>query len=267
MKKISELMSLKGRVAAITGGAGHIGSAMAEALAELGANIMILDISLESCLPVCERISKEYAVETLPLVVNLAQEEHIRTVPDSVVKKFGRLDILVNCAAFVGTSKLSGWVVPFEKQSADTWKQALDVNLTAPFILTQACTSALRNSGNGSVINVASIYGLVGPDMRLYEGTLMGNPAAYAASKGGLVQLTRWFASVLAPDIRVNAITPGGVSRGQPEVFQKRYIERTPLKRMATEEDFKGAVAYLASDLSSYVTGQNIIVDGGWTAW
>jgi len=267
MKRISELMSLNGRVAVITGGAGHIGAAMAEALAELGASIVILDITLESCLPVCECISKEYAVETLPLAVNLAQEEHIRNVPDEVVNKFGQLDILVNCAAFVGTSKLQGWITPFEEQTADTWKQALDVNLTAPFLLTQACTPTLKKSGHGSVINVASIYGIQGPDMRLYEGTPMGNPAAYAASKGGLLQLTRWLATVLAPDVRVNAITPGGVSRGQPEAFQKRYIERTPLKRMAKEEDFKGTIAYLASDLSSYVTGQNIIVDGGWTAW
>jgi NAD(P)-dependent dehydrogenase (short-subunit alcohol dehydrogenase family) len=260
-------MSLKGRVAVITGGAGHIGSAMAEALAELGAKIVILDISLESCLPVCERISREYAIETLPLAVNLAQEKHIRMVPDEVTNKFGRLDILVNCAAFVGTSKLQGWITPFEEQSTDTWKQALDVNLTAPFILTQACTSALRNSGNGSVINVASTYGLVGPDMRLYNGTDMGNPAAYAVSKGGLLQLTRWLATVLAPDIRVNAISPGGIWRNQPEAFHKRYIEKTPLKQMATEEDFKGAALYLASDLSSYVTGQNLIVDGGWIIW
>lgn len=267
MKRISELISLKGRVAVVTGGAGHIGSAMAEALAELGANIVILDISLESCLPVCERISKEYAVETLRLAVDLAQEVHIRMVPDEVVNKFGRLDILVNCAAFVGTSKLQGWITSFEEQTADTWKQALGVNLTAPFILTQVCTPALKRSGHGSVINVASIYGIQGPDMRLYEGAPMGNPAAYAASKGGLLQLTRWLATVLAPDVRVNAIIPGGVRRGQPEEFQKRYIERTPLKRMAGEEDFKGAVAYLASDLSSYVTGQNIIVDGGWTVW
>ena len=267
MKKISELISLKGRVAVVTGGAGHIGSAMAEALAELGANIVILDIALEACLPVCEHILGEYAVEALPLAVNLAQEEKIRMVPDEVVNKFGRLDILVNCAAFVGTSKLQGWVTSFEEQSMIAWKKAIDVNLTAPFLLTQACSSALKRSGCGSVINVASIYGIQGPDMRLYEGTPMGNPAAYAASKGGLLQLTRWLSTVLAPDIRVNSITPGGVSRGQPERFQKRYIERTPLKRMAVEEDIKGAVVYLASDLSSYVTGQNIIIDGGYTAW
>jgi len=267
MKRISELMSLKGRVAVITGGAGHIGAAMAEALAELGANTVILDISMEACLPVCERISREYAVETMPLAVNLAQEEHIRVVPDEVVKKFGRLDILVNCAAFVGTSNLQGWITPFEEQSVDTWKQALDVNLTAPFLLTQACSATLKRSGHGSVINVASIYGILGPDMCLYEGTSMGNSAAYAASKGGLLQLTRWLATVLSPDVRVNAITPGGVRRGQPEMFHKKYVEKTPLKRMALEEDLKGAIIYLASDLSSYVTGQNIIIDGGYTVW
>lgn len=267
MKKISELMSLKGRVAMITGGAGHIGSAMGDALAELGASIIVLDISIESCSVVCDRISNGFAIETLPLGVDLAQEDHIRALPDKVKNKFGRLDILVNCAAFVGTSQLQGWITPFEEQRVDTWKQALDVNLTAPFMLTQACSPLLKESGNGSVINIASIYGLVGPDMRLYEETEMGNPSAYAASKGGLLQLTRWLSTVLAPDIRVNAITPGGVYGNQPEVFQDRYADRTPLKRMATEEDFKGAAAYLASDLSSYVTGQNIIVDGGWTAW
>jgi len=267
MKKINELMSLKGRVSVITGGAGHIGSSMADALAELGANIVILDISLESCLPVCERISKKYAVETMPLAVDLTLEGEIRKVPEEVVKKLGRLDILVNCAAFVGTSKLPGWVVPFEEQRTDIWKQALDVNLTSAFILTQACTSALRESGKGSVVNIASTYGLIGPDMRLYDGTKMGNPAGYAASKGGLLQLTRWLATVLAPNVRVNAISPGGIWRKQPEAFRKRYIERTPLKRMATEEDLKGAALYLASDLSSYVTGQNLIVDGGWTVW
>lgn len=267
MKRISELMSLKGRVAVVTGGAGHIGLAMAEALAELDASIVIVDISSESCSSVCEKIIKDHNVGTLPLAVDLAQEEQIRLIPQKVTDKFNRLDILVNCAAFVGTSNLPGWVVPFEEQRSDTWKQALDVNLTAPFILTQACAPLLKESGHGSVINISSIYGIQGPEMRLYEGTNMGNPAAYAASKGGLLQLTRWLATILAPDVRVNAVTPGGVSGDQPESFQEKYIERTPLKRMALEEDFKGVIAYLASDLSSYVTGQNIIVDGGWTVW
>jgi NAD(P)-dependent dehydrogenase (short-subunit alcohol dehydrogenase family) len=141
------------------------------------------------------------------------------------------------------------------------------VNLTAPFFLVQACAKALARSGHGSVINIGSTYGIVGPDMRLYQGTTMGNPAAYAATKGGLMQVTRWLATVMAPKVRVNAVSYGGMKRGQPAAFQRRYVARTPLRRMATEEDAKGAVAFLASDMSAYVTGHNLIVDGGWTAW
>lgn len=267
MKRISELIALKGRTAVITGGAGHIGSAMADALAELGANIVVVDRLFEPCSLVCEKITKNYCVDTLPIAVDLAEEDKIKQIPGKIREKFGCLNILVNCAAFGGASELPGWVVPFEEQSTDTWKKALNVNLTAAFVLTQICAPLLRQSGNASIINISSIYGIQGPDMRLYEGTEMGNPAAYAASKGGLLQLTRWLATVLAPNIRVNAIIPGGVRRQQPKIFQERYIGRTPLKRMAVEEDFKGAVVYLASDMSSYVTGQSIIVDGGFCAW
>jgi NAD(P)-dependent dehydrogenase (short-subunit alcohol dehydrogenase family) len=260
-------MNLRERVALITGGGGHIGAALCEALAELGATIVVLDIVYESCSDVARRIHKTYGVETLPLVIDLTNENAVRSVAERVLDRFGRLDILVNCAALVGTSELKGWATPFLEQNADTWRLALEVNLTASFVLVQACAEALAASGHGSVVNIGSIYGMVGPDMRLYEDTAMGNPAAYAASKGGLLQLTHWLATVLAPDVRVNAITPGGVWRNQPEVFHKRYVARTPLRRLATEEDLKGAVAYLASDLSAYVTGHNLVVDGGWTIW
>ncbi len=259
-------MNLTGRVALITGGGGHIGAAIGEALAELGAAVAVLDRDV-SAQRAAEHLHTAFGAATLPLQVDLANQAAVQALPARVLDRFGRLDILVNCAAFVGTTALEGWVVPFDEQSPKTWRAALEVNLTAAFVLTQACAPALRESGRGSVINISSIYGVVGPDMRLYEGTAMGNPAAYAASKGGLLQLTRYLATVLAPEIRVNAISPGGVERGQPEVFQQRYIERTPLKRMATAEDIKGAAAFLASDLSAYVTGQNLMVDGGWTTW
>lgn len=260
-------MNLQGRVALITGGGGHIGTAMCEALAEVGAAVVVLDVAQESCTDVATRVHNAYGVETLPLILDLTDEKAVRSAPETVLDRFGRLDILVNCAALVGTSELKGWATPFLEQSSDTWRLALEVNLTAPFVLVQACAEALAASGHGSVINIGSTYGMVGPDIRLYENTTMGNPAAYGASKGGLLQLTRWLATVLAPYVRVNAITPGGVWRDQPEVFHTRYVARTPLRRMATEEDLKGAVAYLASDLSAYVTGHNLVVDGGWTAW
>ena len=149
----------------------------------------------------------------------------------------------------------------------EAWDNALRVNLTSPFVLVQEAQNELEKTGKGSVILIASTYGLVGPDMRLYEGTRMANPAGYSASKGGLLQLTRYMATVLAPLVRVNAISPGGIWRNQPVVFRERYEDRTPLRRMGTEEDLKGAIAYLASDLSAYVTGHNLLVDGGWTAW
>ena len=267
MKSLKELINLQGRVALVTGAGGHIGGAICESLAELGAEIVILDVEEKSGRSVAEQIHDAYKVGTVPLAVDLTDEEEVRAVPAMVVNRFGRMDILVNCAALVGTSELKGWATPFPEQSTDVWRLALETNLTAPFILTQACAEVLSSSGHGSVINVGSIYGMVGSDISLYENTQLGNPAAYAASKGGLLQLTRWLATALAPNVRVNAISPGGVWRNQPKVFHERYVARTPLKRMATEEDLKGAVAYLASDLSAYVTGHNLVVDGGWTIW
>jgi NAD(P)-dependent dehydrogenase (short-subunit alcohol dehydrogenase family) len=267
MKSLKEMMNLQHRVALITGGGGHIGSAMGEALAELGADVAILDSMPAACHQAATQLQDTYGVGTLPLVIDLADEPAVRSVPAKVLDRFGRLDIVINCAALVNTSTLKGWTAPFREQGSEAWRLALEVNLTAAFVLIQACTDALTASTHGSVINVGSIYGLVGPDMRLYEGTSLGNAAAYAASKGGLLQMTRWLATVLAPTVRVNAITPGGVWRDHPEVFTQRYTARTPLARMSTEEDLKGAAAYLASDLSAYVTGQNLVVDGGWTAW
>ena len=267
MKSVKALMDLQGRVALITGGAGHLGQAMAAALAELGAAVAVLDVNAEAATGVADTLHTDYGVPTMAMAVDLTDDDAVRRAPELVSHRLGRLDILVNNAALVGTSTLKGWGVPFSDQHVDTFRLALDVNLTAPFVLTQACRPALAASGHGSVINIGSIYGMVAPDMSLYEGTPLGNPAAYAASKGGLLQLTRWMTTVLAPEIRVNAITVGGVWRNQAAAFHERYVARTPLGRMAAEEDLKGAVAYLASDLSAYVTGHNLVVDGGWTAW
>jgi len=267
MRRINDLMNLRGRTVLITGGAGHIGRVMADAVAELGASIAVADLNKEKCCSTVERLAAQYGTDAAAFEVDLSDEMSVARLPDQVSVRFGGLDVLINCAAFVGTSELEGWAVPFEEQSADTWRKAMEVNLTSVFTLTQSATPQLKKNRRGCIINVASIYGVYGPDLRLYEDTEMGNPAAYAASKGGLIQFTRWCSTVLAPDIRVNAITPGGVFRGQDERFVNRYIEKTPLKRMASEEDFKGAVCFLASDLSSYVTGQNIMVDGGWGVW
>jgi NAD(P)-dependent dehydrogenase (short-subunit alcohol dehydrogenase family) len=267
VSSLRDLMNLQGRVALITGATGHIGRALSESLAEQGANIVVLDRIEEDCSGLVAELESHFEVECMSLVVDLCKEEAINSVPEVILERFGRLDILINCAALVASSELEGWAVPFLQQRFEPWRMALEVNLTAPCVLIQKCAEALAQSGKGTIINIGSIYGMLGPDMSLYEGTSMGNVAAYAASKGGLLQLTRWLATVMAPAVRVNAISVGGVWRDQPEIFQRRYVDRTPLKRMAKEEDLKGAVAYLSSDLSSYVTGQNLVVDGGWSAW
>jgi NAD(P)-dependent dehydrogenase (short-subunit alcohol dehydrogenase family) len=244
----------------ITGGAGHIGAAIAEALAEAGATIALTDRQLPELERSAEHIHGATGAMAATFEVELADEASVRALPARVAAQCGGLDVLVNCAAFVGATTLDGWAVPFEQQQSA-------VNVTAAFELVQEALPFLKRSGKGSVINVSSLYGLVGPDWRLYEGTSMGNPAAYGASKGALTQLTNWLATTLAPHVRVNAMSPGGVWRNQPAEFVERYALRTPLARMATEEDFKGAALFLASDMSSYITGQNIVVDGGWCAW
>lgn len=265
MRTVRDLLDLDGRVAAITGAAGGIGSAMAEALGECGARLALIDRDQDRLDALADELSEKGVVTTtacFDLEIAAADD-----VIDIVYKTSGKLDILVNNAAFVGASNLTGWNAPFAEQSLETWRRALEVNLTAVFGLTQAAAPLLADSGRGAVINISSIYGLVGPDYALYEGQGMNNPAAYNASKGGLIQLTRWLATTMAPHVRVNAIAPGGVERGQPEPFVTRYKARTPLGRMAQREDFKGAIAYLASDASAYVTGTTLPVDGGWMAW
>lgn len=258
---IREMMSLQGRVALLTGGAGHIGKSIGAALSEMGATVVLLDRS-DDVHAAAKGIGNARSV-----VVDLANEAAARDAVRMVASEIGRLDILINNAAFVGTSELTGWGVPFEQQSTETWRAALEVNLTAAFALCQEAAPHLKQGGNGCILNIASIYGVLGPDWSFYEGTEMANPAAYGASKGGLIQLTRWLSTTLAPEVRVNALCPGGVSRGQPDSFVKRYEARAPLGRMANEEDIAGPAAFLVSDAARYITGQVLMADGGFSAW
>ncbi|GGN04224.1 short-chain dehydrogenase [Terrabacter tumescens] len=255
--------SLSGRTAVVTGGAGPLGRVLADALATAGARVVVVDLDDAACADAADSLTGSGHV---PVGANLLEPEGLSRVVDAV-HDLGACDVLVNNAAFTGTSGVPGYAVPFDEQTDDAFAMALALNLTAPFSLTRRLAPLLRASGHGSVVNVSSIYGLVGPNMGLYEGTRMGNPAAYAASKGGIAQLTRYLSTVLAPEVRVNAFAPGGIARGQDDAFVERYERLTPLGRMGTEDDFRGVVTWLASDASAYVTGQVVAVDGGWTAW
>lgn len=268
MRRLRELMDLSGRRAVVTGGAGHLGQAICEALIELGARVAVVDRRAADCASRAAALNRTWgAGAATGLACDLASEPATRRMVRQAAARLGGLDILVHAAAYVNSLPVNGWAVPFPRQTVKAWDDAMRVNLTSAFVMAQAGQAPLSASGRGSIILIDSIYGLVGPDFRLYAGTKMANPAAYGASKGGLLQLTRHLATLLAPAVRVNALSPGGVARKQPAAFRRRYVQRTPLKRMAVEDDIKGAVAYLASDLSSYVTGQNLVVDGGWTAW
>ena len=267
MTTIKELSSLKGRRALITGATGGLGKVMADTLAELGADLVLVDRPGSDFESLSATLIERWGIKVELRFCDLEHQDE-RSQLMTWLKNGGEgLNILINNAAFVGTSELKGWGVPFEEQTVDTWRRALEVNLTAVFDLCQGLTPMLKAAEGANIINIASIYGIYGPIWSLYEGTSMSNPAAYSASKGGLIQFSRWLSTSIAPHIRVNTISPGGVFRNQPEVFVTRYEAKTPLGRMATEDDFRGVVAYLASDLAKYVTGQNLVVDGGWGVW
>jgi NAD(P)-dependent dehydrogenase (short-subunit alcohol dehydrogenase family) len=267
MKTFTEQTNLNGRTALITGASGQLGRVFAHTLAELGADLFLVDLDINQLESLRIELNEKWAKHSDVISCDLEnQSERLKTI-QRVMDSTKEINILVNNAAFVGTSTLEGWNVPFEKQSVETWRRAMEVNLTSTFELCQSLYPIMKKAKGASIINITSIYGSYGPDWRMYEGTNMNNPAAYAASKGGLSQLTRWLSTTLAPDVRVNAISPGGIYKQQDPSFVKKYELRTPLARMATPDDLKGAMAFLATDLSQYVTGHVLEVNGGWGVW
>lgn len=267
MPSVKDMMNMSGRSALITGATGHLGSLVADTLAELGAELILVDREGADFENLEKNLHAKWNAKCTSFICDLENEAERNILIGKIHQRKKPIHCLVNNAAFVGTSELSGWIAPLNAQSLETWRRAIEVNLTAPFHLSRDLAPLLSDSRNGNIINIASIYGEYAPDWSLYEGLNMASPAAYASSKAGLIQLTRWLATTIAPDIRVNAISPGGIERGQNPEFIKRYKAKTPLGRMATENDFRGSVAYLASDLSLYVTGQLLRVDGGWGVW
>jgi NAD(P)-dependent dehydrogenase (short-subunit alcohol dehydrogenase family) len=267
MNSIHNMINMSGHRALITGATGHIGRIIADTLAELGCDLVLVDLPNSNFQSLEDQISTTKNIQVSCFECDLESESNRIHLIESIRSDALGLSCLINNAAFVGSSNLTGWSVDFENQSIETWRRALEVNLIAPFHLAQGFSYDLRKSTFGNIINISSIYGLFAPDWRLYDDTDMSNPAAYSSSKAGLLQLTRWLSTTLAPSIRVNSISPGGLYRDQPKQFVDRYVERTPLGRMATEDDFRGAIAFLASPLSNYVTGHNLVVDGGWGIW
>lgn len=268
---MENLFSLKNKVAIVTGAVGLLGKEHCKALSEAKANVIVTDIDEQKCI----EFAKTLPTESLGIGVDVTNPESIKKLRDKVLEKFGHIDVLVNNAAIndmFENPKAASELSKFENYPLELWQKSVDVNLTGVFLCSQIIGSIMAKQKSGSIINIASTYGIVAPDQSLYkkeDGTQsFYKPPAYSATKGAIIMFTRYLAAYWGEaGVRVNALTPGGVENSQDEFFIKKYSERTMLKRMAKPTDYKGALIFLASDASSYMTGANLIVDGGWTAW
>lgn len=257
---------LSGRVALVAGGSGNIGRAICIGLARHGAEVIVTDLVQSHCDDVIRHLPASESAVHQAVGADLSIPSGIDMIMECCRAR-GRLDIVVHCVGLTSSTPLAGYAVPFEQQTLEAWERAVNVNLTSAFLLAKGVNDLIRQSSAGSFILLSSIYGMVGPRMELYESTGMGNPIAYGVSKGGILQLMRYLATLWAPAVRVNCVSSGGVERGQDSVFVKRYEQQTPMRRMANVGDVVGPVLFLAGDAARYVTGQNLAVDGGWTCW
>ena len=258
-------LELNNKTAIITGGGGHLGAAIAEKLSSCGSNLILIDLNQKSLNKLKRNLERKYKIKVCIMSLDLTNNKERDRCLENIKKDYKQIDILVNSIGMVGTDKMKGWNSKFDKQSYDAWSKAIDTNLTSIFFLIQGLYKIMKKTKNASIINISSIYGINAPDWNIYKDTDINNPAAYSISKAGIIYMTKWLASTLAPHIRVNSISPGGIIRQQNKNFIKKYKEKTLLNRMATENDISEPVLFLASNMSLYITGQNIIVDGGWT--
>ncbi|MFA6601149.1 MAG: SDR family oxidoreductase [Candidatus Omnitrophota bacterium] len=270
--RFKELFDLKGKTAVVTGGAGILGRQFCRGLAEFGADVAVIDLNESAAKELAGELCRDYHVRSEGVACDLTSPDSVDAMVKKVTRTFGGIHILHSNAT--KSVDQDAYLDRYEDYSLESWQQMLSVDLNGMFLVTQGVGKQMILQGTGgSMIQTASIYGIMSPDQRIYEGSFYNNrpissPAVYTAAKGGVVALTRYLATYWAPKgIRVNSITPGGVESGQNEEFKKRYSNRIPMGRMARSHEMVSAVIYLASDASSYVTGQNIIIDGGLNAW
>lgn len=270
---VFDKFSLKGRVALVTGGAGLLGKEFCKTLAEAGADVYCADLNFDLANQAAETLAKEN-LKVRAIKLDVTSAESSESVVEEIVKRSGSLDILVNSAALdpkFDPTHSQNSSNAFETYPLQNWQDAVNVNLTGPFLVTQAVSRQMVKQGKGSIINICSTYGLGGPDQRLYEKPgqpKVYKPVYYTVTKAGILGFTKYLATYYAnTEIRVNALTPGGIYNNHDEIFLKNYSSRTVLGRMAKKDEMNGALLFLASDASSYMTGSNVVVDGGWTAW
>ncbi|MEP5731172.1 MAG: SDR family oxidoreductase [Sulfitobacter sp.] len=260
---------LTGKTVLVTGGAGILGQHFCRGYAAAGARVAVLDLDADACAKAAGKIGHG----ALGVSVDITNPKSVQTAVDSIVAETGSIDVLMNNAASKSRD-VRAFFTPFEDYDLDIWRDVMSVNVDGMFLMTQAAGRHMLAQGTGgAVINLASIYGLVGPDSRIYEGSdylggAINTPAVYSASKAAVVGFTKWVSTHWAKEgIRANCLVPGGVSSGQNGPFQQKYSDRVPMGRMAEANEMVGPAVFLASDTASYITGQVLAVDGGWTAW
>jgi NAD(P)-dependent dehydrogenase (short-subunit alcohol dehydrogenase family) len=268
---VKKQFDLTGRVAVITGGAGFLGRKHAEAVAEMGGLPVLADLEETDIEAAVAAVKRASGGEASGVAVDITQPASVEAMVAELERRHGRIDILVNNAALTMKGKIEAnpdYFAPFEEYPLRHWQAALHVNLTGTFLVTQAVGRVMVAQRRGVVLNIASDVGNISPDHRIYEGQTFNTPIAYSTTKAALINFTRHLATYWAPKgVRVNALSPAGVYHDHDPEFVGRLSARIPLGRMAQPDEYKGAVVFLVSDASSFMTGANLIIDGGRTAW
>jgi NAD(P)-dependent dehydrogenase (short-subunit alcohol dehydrogenase family) len=262
---------LTGKRVAVIGAAGILGTVFCEALAVAGANVVVADLDLKTCRARADTLSREFGVDALGFGIDIADEKAVGEFREAVNAAGFAPDVLVNAAA----AKSDNFFAPLAEFRLDEWEQVLRVNVTGIFLTCRAFVPDMIARGGGTIVNIGSIYGELGPDQRIYEGSdypemggAINTPLVYSATKGAVSAITRYLATSFGGQgIRANTLVPGGVASGQNDVFNAKYAARVPVGRMAQRSEIASALVFLASDASAYVNGQELLVDGGLSAW
>jgi NAD(P)-dependent dehydrogenase (short-subunit alcohol dehydrogenase family) len=275
-KPIKDMFDLTGRTAVITGGAGLLGVKHAEAIALAGGSPVLVDIAGDAARERARQISAEHGVVALGVACDITRPKEVQALLQRVLDETGRIDILINNAANNPKAEAAGdeaWS-RLERFSLEQWQADIAVGLTGAFLCSQTFGTEMARRGNGVILNIASDLGIIAPDQRIYRRPDLADdqqpakPVSYSVVKTGLIGLTRYLATYWADNgVRVNAISLGGVYNGQPDEFVQRLTQLVPMRRMADVDEYQGAIIFLCSDASSYMTGSNVVVDGGRTVW
>ena len=262
---INKIFNLSNKVIILTGASGLLGTEYAHGLSQAGANVVLADLNFDKCKKLSLNLNKKYDVNSFPIKLDVTKINSINTMIKAVIKKFSKIDILINNAYF---SEAGYTKIKFENYDLDIWKKGLNVNLSGIFLCCQQIGKIMKKQKNGNIINISSIYGLVSPDQRIYGNTKIIKSAMYAVTKSSVLNFTRYLASYWREDgIRVNTLSLGGVEENQDPIFKKNYSNKTMIGRMAKKDEYVGGLIFLSSNASSYMTGSNLVIDGGWTAW